>query len=290
LYYVLPGIGIYGGVKKGFQAADILAARGFPCAVATPEGACPGWFETGAEVISRRELERSCREEDTVLFSFPPDADFVDSLSAARRIVHMQGANTPADRELFARDFEFISHGLHMTEQLLLSGRTAPYVPIGVSDAFRWRGERKREASVVLLSRKGSKYVDAVADAVPPGGLEVVDGITESELAELFKQTDLFVAISPVEAFGLPPLEAMCAGCCVVGFPGDGGFEFMRHGETAHVVPNGDTEALAAAVARALARPRYRDTLRSQALELSRYYTLEREGDYLVRALGLVEE
>ncbi len=291
-YYLLPGAGLYGGVKKGFHCAELLGRSGVPCIVATPGAERPTWFETTVEVISRDALQSVCRPEDTVLFSFPPDARLVDRLPATRRIVHMQGANTRADVALFRRrGYEFISHGLHMSQQLLRHGRVAPYVPIGVPHLFRWRGVAKEPGSVAVMSRKGARYMNVVASALPPAAsLRVIDGLPETAVAETLQAVDVFVAVSTAEAFGLPPLEAMCAGCCVVGFPGDGGFEFMRHGETAHLAPNGDTGALVAAVREVLAQPGYRDALRHRAFALSAYYTLEREREYLLRALGIARE
>ncbi len=290
-YYLLPGTGIYGGIKKGFHCADLLTQSGFPCIVATPNGDQPGWFPTGAAVISRQDLLKTCTPDDTVLFSFPPDARFVDRLPAKRKVVHMQGANTRRDIKMFRRDYEFISHGLHMTYELLRHRRIAPYVPIGVPDTFRWSGEEKAPASVIVMSRKGREFIDAISLALmPPASLTIIDGASEEEVAQIMKRSDIFVAISTSEAFGLPSLEAMCAGCAVVGFPGDGGFEFMRHGETAHLVVNGDAKSLKTAVREVLERRRYRDALRRRAMTLSTYYTLEREREYLLRALGLDRE
>jgi glycosyltransferase involved in cell wall biosynthesis len=290
-YYVLPGAGIHGGIKKGFHCAELLARSGVACVVATPRGERPTWFTTSAAVMAREDLPGRCRDDDAVLFSFPPDARFVDRLPARRKIVHMQGANTRADEALFRRGYEFISHGLHMTATLLRHGKVAPYVPIGVPDAFRWRGAPKRPGLVAAMSRKGRHLLAAIESALLPGStLLVIDGLSEEKVADALQATDVFVALSASEAFGLPPLEAMCAGCCVVGFPGDGGFEFMRHGETAHLVANGDAHALRRAVAVVMARPAYRDALRHRALGLSAYYTLEREREYLLRALGLVVE
>jgi len=288
-YYVLPGVGIYGGVKKGFHCAELLRASGFPCTVATPDGTKPTWFETSAPVISWGELVLVCRGDDTVLFSYPPNSGFVNRLAARRRIVHMQGANTSADVSLFSRhDYEFISHGLHMSHELLRHGRVAPYVPIGVPDVFRWSGQTKEPASVAVMSRKRPEFLPYVVEGLPEKArLVVIDGLAEVAVAERLKRCDVFVAISVDEAFGLPPLEAMCAGCCVVGFPGVGGFEFMRHGETAHVVANGDAEGLTRALREVLARPSYREALRQRALQLSAYYNLKREQEFLLRAIGL---
>jgi glycosyltransferase involved in cell wall biosynthesis len=290
-YYVLPGVGIYGGIKKGFHCAELLRQSGVPCTVATPGGERPRWFSTDADVIDRDALVDLCEPGDGVLFSYPPDARFVDALPAQRKIVHMQGANTRPDIALVRRGYELVSHGLHMTHELLRQGLIAPYVPIGVADVFRWQGERKVAGSAVVMSRKGGAFVEAISRALPAAStLNIVDGLPEAEVALILRQADVFIAISPSEAFGLPPLEAMCAGCCVVGFPGDGGFEFMRHGETAHLAPNGDTGALVHAVDEVMARPGYRDALRRRAMEVSAYYTLEREREYLLRALGLSVE
>jgi glycosyltransferase involved in cell wall biosynthesis len=289
LYYVLPGNGIYGGIKKGFHCADILSAAGHPCAVATPDGVRPGWFETGCEMITHEHLAHGCRQDDVILFSCPADASFVDGLPARRKILHMQGANTPADHALFDRErgYELISHGLHMTYELQRHGRVAPYVPIGIPEVFRWGSEAKVRLRVAVMPRKGGEILGAVRAALPRDGeLMCLDGLCEREVAERLKLADIFVAISPFEAFGLPPLEAMCAGCCVLGFPGIGGFEFMRHRETAHVVRNGDVGALVAALQDVCAAPLYRDALRSRAMAMAAYYTMERERAHLLRALG----
>lgn len=292
LAYVLPGTGIYGGVKKGFHCADILANAGHPCVVATPDGARPTWFATACAVMTHEALARDCRPDDVILFSCPADAPFVDALPARRKILHMQGANTAADHALFdaRRGYEFISHGLHMTYELQRHGRVAPYVPIGIPDVFRWRGEPKVPLRIAVMPRKGGALMAAVRAALPPASqLIPIDDLPEPNVADVMKRADVFLAISASEAFGLPPLEAMCARCCVVGFPGIGGFEFMRHGETAHVVANGNAEALIAALRHVCAAPAYRDALRERAAAVSAYYTMDRERTYLLRALGLTD-
>jgi len=289
-YYVLPGTGIFGGVKKGFHCADTLSASGCPCAVATPQGDRATWFPTPSGTLTWDALTRICAPEDTILFSCPADAAFVDALPARRKILHMQGANTAADHALFdpARGYELISHGLHMTYELQLRGRIAPYVPIGIPEVFRWNGEPRVAGSVAFMPRKGAEIANAVCAALPPTAEVItIDGLPEHEVAEQLKRADLFVAISAGEAFGLPPLEAMSAGCCVVGFPGIGGFEFLRHMETAHLVPNGDVARLIEAVLHVRAAPAYRAALRARGAAFARYYTLEREREYLLRALGL---
>jgi hypothetical protein len=290
--YVLPGSGIFGGVKKGFHCADILSAAGHPCTVATPDGTRPTWFQSRSTVITHAELTRSCGTDDVVLFSCPADAPFVDRLPARRKIVHMQGASTDADHALFdrRRGYTFISHGLHMSYALQRASRVAPYVPMGIPPAFRWDGEPKTPLRVVVMPRKGSQAIGAIQSVLPPrSDLVCLDKAPEHVVASELKHADIFIAISPSEAFGLPPLEAMCAGCAVVGFPGIGGFEFMRHMDTAHVVTNGSLSELMTAVQQVCAAPEYRDGLRGRGMAIAAYYTMERERAHLLRALDLEE-
>lgn len=288
-YYVLPGTGMYGGVKKGFHCADFLNNSGYACTVATPDGSRSTWFANRSPVITRDELARICKPSDAVLFSCPADAPFVDDLPSRRKILHMQGANTHGDWDMIdpARGYECISHGLHMTYQLQLRGRIAPYVAMGIPDVFRWQGEPKVPGSIAVMPRKGASVLQAVREQIPDVNFVMIDGLSEAETAARIKTADIFMAISANEALGLPPLEALCAGCCVVGFPGVGGFEFLRHLETAYLVPNNDVTGIVSALRWLLDDDSRRNALRQTGLTFSKYYTMERERRYLLRALNL---
>lgn len=54
----------------------------------------------------------------------------------------------------------------------------------------------------------------------------IIEGKTEAETAEILGESAVFLAMSRLEGFGLPPIEAMASGCIVVGFLGDGGREY----------------------------------------------------------------
>ncbi|HED12752.1 MAG TPA: glycosyltransferase [Gammaproteobacteria bacterium] len=293
IYYVLPGIGMYGGIKKAFQCADILNDCNIVTTVATPGGESPGWFATRSPVINRADLDVRCEASDTVLFSWPPDADFVAGLAAETKVVHMQGANTRADEVLMdhSGEFHFISHGLHMSLKLLEHGLIAPYVPNSISPIFRYSEEPKIRNSLAYMPRKGGERIVKELKNNLTWSLQwrEIHNLTEEQVAKILKTSDIFLAISAREAFGLPPLEAMSAMCCVVGYPGDGGLEFMHHGETAHVVANNDLEALLQALDFVITHPQYRDSLRLGGFEYSAYYTREREQNHLLRALELLQ-
>ena len=55
-----------------------------------------------------------------------------------------------------------------------------------------------------------------------------IDGLPEKEVAEILKESALFMSFSKAEGLGLPPLEAMACGCIVIGYHGQGGQEFLK--------------------------------------------------------------
>jgi glycosyltransferase involved in cell wall biosynthesis len=84
---------------------------------------------------------------------------------------------------------------------------------------------------------------------------------TQSEVAEALASADLFVLPSIVAADGqmegipVSLMEALAAGVPTVATRLSGIPELVRDGRTGYVVPPGDAESLAAAIARALAEP-----------------------------------
>lgn len=70
-------------------------------------------------------------------------------------------------------------------------------------------------------------------------------------MAEFYRRCDLFVLPSRMEAFPLPPLEAMACGCAVVSTACGGVEDYAEDGVNCLLVPPGDPASLAAAVWRA---------------------------------------
>lgn len=68
------------------------------------------------------------------------------------------------------------------------------------------------------------------------------------QVASMMAESLVFVSLSHMEGLGLPPLEAMAAGCLVVGFTGGGGEEFStpRNGRW---VDDGDLDGVVEAIA-----------------------------------------
>ncbi len=82
-----------------------------------------------------------------------------------------------------------------------------------------------------------------------------------AELHHLYRAADALVFPSRYEGFGLPPLEAMSAGCPVITTDVPVVNESVRDGENGLLAPYDDPPSLAAAILRLLGDPALRDRL-----------------------------
>ena len=77
-------------------------------------------------------------------------------------------------------------------------------------------------------------FIQAVFVRMYPNYADVpwvaIDGVTRKEAARMLSESAVFLSLASKESFGLPPLEAMAAGCVVAGFHGEGGREYMNEG------------------------------------------------------------
>jgi len=77
--------------------------------------------------------------------------------------------------------------------------------------------------------------------------------VTEQHKWQLLSAADVYVSTTMHEGFGLVYLEAMAAGLPVITYDHGGQTDFLRHEQTGYLVPCGNTDALAAALVKALA-------------------------------------
>jgi glycosyltransferase involved in cell wall biosynthesis len=78
-----------------------------------------------------------------------------------------------------------------------------------------------------------------------------INDMTRPQVAQALAQSSLFASLSRDEGLGLPPLEAMAAGCLVCGFDGGGGKEYAT-ADNGYWVAEGDMEGFARALHTAL--------------------------------------
>jgi glycosyltransferase involved in cell wall biosynthesis len=95
----------------------------------------------------------------------------------------------------------------------------------------------------------------------PTSGLPLPEGTSyvrrppQDQIRSVYSQCDVWVSGSTSEGFSLPLLEAMACGCPVVSTAVGGALDFLKDGVNGHVVPVGDSAAMADRIERVLALP-----------------------------------
>lgn len=103
---------------------------------------------------------------------------------------------------------------------------------------------RKRPVEAQLLK---SMFVSLYPALVDVPWVEI-HNMGRAQVAQVLAESQVFASLSHFEGLGLPPLEAMAAGCAVVGFTGHGGAEYATP-ENGRWVAEGDLEAFVHALA-----------------------------------------
>jgi len=94
--------------------------------------------------------------------------------------------------------------------------------------------------------------------------LRSAQGLPHHEFLEQLASYRYYMPLSPCEGFGLTPLEAMACGCCVVGFHGNGGLEYMRPGINCETAGYPQLDSLADKAADVLQHPDKAEALAMQ--------------------------
>ena len=103
---------------------------------------------------------------------------------------------------------------------------------------------RKRPAEAQLLK---SMFVSMYPQLADVPWIEI-SNMGRAQVAQVLAESQVFASLSHLEGLGLPPLEAMAAGCLVAGFTGQGGVTYATP-ENGRWVAEGDLEALVHALA-----------------------------------------
>lgn len=121
-----------------------------------------------------------------------------------------------------------------------------------------------------------------VADRVRFAGF-----VSEDEKRELLSRSWVHALTSPKEGWGIASVEASACGTPTVASDSPGLRETVRHGETGLLVPHGDVDALAAALAQLL-KPAARDEMGRAARAMAATFTWDRAADAFERLLESV--
>ena len=110
--------------------------------------------------------------------------------------------------------------------------------------------------NVACMPRKGLPHLRLVQGLLATAGNTLswleIDGLPKEQVVARLRDAHIYVSTSVAEGLGLPPLEAMAAGCLVVGFTGGGGLDYAT-ADNGVWVPDQDPWALAEALRETIA-------------------------------------
>ena len=149
---------------------------------------------------------------------------------------------------------------------------------VGLPDAAR------AGRTLVLVGARGWETDETITAMQRHAGIvRGLGHVPDADLGALYRGADLFAYPSLYEGFGLPVLEAMRAGTCVLTSSVSSLPEVA--GDTAVYVEPRDVASIRAGLERALAAPQLRERLGRAGAERAAAFTWRRSADELVRLL-----
>lgn len=228
-----------GGVRTLYAHATALRRAGFDAVVAQGDTTYrPDWFPADVPVVAIDALATLGPADAVVL---PEDLGSLPDRSrigAARPVVFCQNhfyavAALGEAGDWVRAGIRVVCGGTAIRDFLAAhyGWRDLPVIPYAI-DPMLFR-PRAKEPTVVFMPRKRPveatlirtlfrrKFPHHADIAIVP-----IEGQSEQRTAELLGRAAVFLSLSRLEGFGLPPVEAMAAEAVVVGFHGEGGREY----------------------------------------------------------------
>ncbi len=323
ILYVLPGIGISGGVAIVFQHVNRLLDRGYDVGIlALGEGGDADWFPGNkAEVYRRPDLAKLEAEGIGIAVAthFSTVAA-VEKICSERKIYFVQSDerrfDLPSLEEFLMCEKSYGSDMEYMTEALWIQrwlkeefDKDAYYVPNGLDSVLHRvqsiapddGGTRVLLEGAIAFSFKGmedayaaAKGTDAKIWIVSSSGVPKPDWEYERflpsvpffKMNEVYSSCEIFLKMSRVEGFFGPPMEAMACGCAVVVGKVTGYDEYIRDGYNALVVEQGDIEGARRAVQRLIDDVALRNTLVENGYRTAKEWGWDRSIDLLEKMVA----
>jgi glycosyltransferase involved in cell wall biosynthesis len=119
-----------------------------------------------------------------------------------------------------------------------------------------------------------------------PAWVDYVQNPAQSDLAALYNNALAYLCPSHTEGWGLPPMEAMACGAAVVSTRNGGVEDFCVDGETALLVPVGDSQEMARQLVRLVRDEPLRERLAQNGLQKIKEFSFEASLDAVEQVLG----
>ncbi len=248
VFFLPPLSRMSGGLTTVYDTVRGLAALGYDVALCSPGEGAPGFAEAKAEGFAALPWEKPglCAADIWCVPEGWPNALAPGINAGARTVVYAQswtylltslpeGVHWKQLPVTFLAVSEPVAHFLRE----VLDVEPLDVLPPAVApEMFRENHAPARPARIAWMPRKNralAEQVQKIAEArlareASPPALEwvPVQNMERTRVAETLASCSFFLNTAFPEGFGLPPLEAMAAGCIPVGFTGFGGWDYMR--------------------------------------------------------------
>jgi len=318
----LPHLGVYGGIRRFLELGEVWIRRGREVAIFVPDGAGRRpWVPFSGSILSMPELPLGGWD---VVISPDPELFLGCRAPGALRVYYSVLERSPGERQAIGVADLVLANSAGMRRYLARRGVTAEDAAGGVNLSWfrppapdpRTPGAADRPVRTLVygrLSRRRKGTWEAVRaierasagagvpvtltlfDAPPEGAAPALPRAlrvphrwvlnpTQQDLADLYREADLFVSAERRAGWCNTAAEAMASGTAVV-CTRSGTEDFAVHGVTAAVSRWRWTWALSRAITPLLRDPARRNALASQGAARIREFSWERTADRIDRAL-----
>jgi glycosyltransferase involved in cell wall biosynthesis len=255
-----------GGLRKQYRAVDVLNSSGLSAAVVHRRaGFRLDWFEHDTRIVAMNDVALGPR--DVVAVPEVYGAELAELPRGIRQVIFNQGAYLALEHIVKGGEAATAPYADNpdLAAVVVVSDDSAeamryafPHAPVhrirhGIDPAVHHPPSEPPGRRIAYMTRRRSDDAAQVLrllelrDALDGWEVVPIHGRSEREVADILRDSRIFLSFSQREGFGLPPLEALACGCMVVGFHGFGGRELF-HPPFAHAIEDSDVVAFARAV------------------------------------------
>lgn len=180
---------------------------------------------------------------------------------------------------------QFGGYDSYLVRQSVVRSAHDPSMPKKRQIAYMPRKRAEEVALFIKIIQRNPVFDD--------WGFKPIDGLTPDAVDAILNESLIFLSFSHQEGFGLPPAEAMAAGCIVIGYTGVAGEEFFTK-DTGIPIMDSDIVSYAAALQDVVTEydrdPKRLNRLRSNAASfIAGHYNPDNMQDTLLTAWEDIE-
>lgn len=297
VFHILPQNNtICGGIKVHAQISSLLREMGYSSFLCFPkvEPDMLSWFKNDVRFLTYQQAEMMACHNDIVIGweELAP----LRSFPVKNKVCYIQH-DAYADKK---GDYTGIHIWYNTNWVRSKVGKLGSIVTPHLNPIFwDWDYEAKasEKVTVGLQERKaGREHLDQVLQYLSPEQRDrfqfnICPDVSEEKFGEFLRGQDVYFTHSYPEGLGLTGLEAMAAGCIVIGYTGGGGTDYMVNGKNCMYASDGDAQTVAKYLSKITEDWLCGDVgchMRTEGFKTARSYSRDRMKKELLAALGQI--